>query len=113
MIATTPPIVARRAYTLTELMAVVAILGTLAAMALPRFSDVRGDGHRAACHVNRAEIEVQVRLWRRAKGSLPLSNLSDIGIDPAYFPQEVPTCPVDGSSYTIDADGYVVGHDHP
>lgn len=99
-------------YTLTELMAVVAILGTLAALALPRMSSVRDDGNVAACHVSRAEIELQASLWRRANGGWPATNLADIGVDTAYFPEGLPVCPVDGSSYTIDAEGRVVGHDH-
>lgn len=102
----------RRGLSLTELMAVVAILGVLAAMALPRTSTSRTNGHRAACHVNRAEIELQVAMWLRDQGSLPLSNLADLGANPDYFPEGLPTCPVDGTAYTIDADGRVVGHDH-
>ncbi|MEN0109191.1 MAG: prepilin-type N-terminal cleavage/methylation domain-containing protein [Planctomycetota bacterium] len=99
-------------YTLTELMAVVAILGFLAVMALPRTESARTEGHRSACHVTRAEIEVQAMLWRRANGVWPASNLADIGINPLYFPSGLPTCPVDGSAYSIDANGKVVGHNH-
>ncbi|QDT68590.1 hypothetical protein MalM25_15130 [Planctomycetes bacterium MalM25] len=102
----------RRGNSLLELMTAVTILGVLAAMALPRTESTRTKGNRAACHVIRTEIELQSALWMRATGSFPTNSLSDIGIDPSYFPQGVPSCPVDGATYTIDADGRVVGHNH-
>jgi type II secretory pathway pseudopilin PulG len=97
---------------LTELMAVVAIIGLLAALALQRTESVRTSGNRASCHVNRAEIELQSMLWRRANGTWPTAHLSAIGADANYFPEGLPTCPVDGAAYTIDTNGAVVGHSH-
>lgn len=99
-------------FTLTELMAAIAILGLLAALALPRTESVRTNGNRAACYVSQAEIEVQAMLWRRVNGTWPLSDLSDIGADTDYFPEGVSLCPFDGSVYTIDSDGHVINHDH-
>ena len=37
----------------------------------------------------------------------------DIGTVDDYFPDGLPTCPVDGTSYTLDATThFLVGHDH-
>jgi type II secretory pathway pseudopilin PulG len=98
---------------LTELIAVVAILGVLAALIVPRVIGHSDSAERAACFANRAEIELQAKLWQRTHGSFPAANLSNIGADMAYFPQGLPGCPVDGSAYTIDTtNGLVIGHTH-
>lgn len=96
-----------------ELMAVIAILAVLAAFIIPRVAHHVEDANRNACNTNQGEIELQVQLWRRNTGSFPASDLSDIGSDAAYFPEGLPVCPVDGTSYTIDTTtGTVVGHTH-
>lgn len=102
-----------RAFTLTELMAVLGVLGVLALVIVPRLM-VHNDGaKRAACLANQGDIELQVKLWHRDQGSYPAADLSDIGSNAAYFPGGVPVCPVDGAAYTIDtSSGIVTGHTH-
>ena len=101
------------AFSLLELVAVVAILSVIAMLIIRRVSSHRDDARAAACFVNKGDIEIQVELWLQNSGSLPPSNLSTIGADLNYFPEGLPTCPVDGSSYTIDtATGLVNGHNH-
>jgi prepilin-type N-terminal cleavage/methylation domain-containing protein len=101
------------AFSLTELIAVIAILGVLAAMIVPRVSGHSDAANRTACHNQRGEIELQVKLWKRNNGTHPAANLSDIGANTAYFPGGMPTCPVDGTSYTISTTtGLVNGHTH-
>jgi prepilin-type N-terminal cleavage/methylation domain-containing protein len=98
---------------LMELMAAVTILAIIAVFIIPRASNYALNGNRYACFSNKAEIELQVRLWYRNNGSYPAANLSDIGASTTYFPQGLPTCPVDGTSYTIDTTtGKVTGHTH-
>ncbi len=68
-------------------MAVVAILGVLAALIVPRVVGHHDDAKRAACFANQGDIELQVKLWRRNNGSYPAANLSNIGANTAYFPE--------------------------
>jgi hypothetical protein len=94
-------------------MAVVAILGVLASMALMRSSQVIDSGEVACCNVQRRDIELQCRLWLRVNGSWPATNLANIGSDRNYFPEGLPVCPATGDPYTIDAsNGRVTGHNH-
>jgi general secretion pathway protein G len=103
----------RRGVSLAELLAVAVLIGILAAVALTRLNANSADGRKKTCYVNKGEIEVQVQLWYRNKNAWPATNLSDLGADAAYFPSGLPTCPVDGSAYTIDPSTHkVVGHDH-
>lgn len=104
---------AARGFSLLELLAVVAILAIVAGLALVNFRGTSLSVRKNACYVTKGEVEVQVQLWYRNKGSWPATNLSNIGADAAYFPEGLPTCPVDGSSYTIDATSHrVIGHTH-
>jgi len=94
-------------------MAVTAILGVLAVLIVPRVSGHQDSSKRAACYANQGDIELQVKLWKRANGSYPAANLSDIGANTSYFPGGLPTCPVDGTAYTINTTtGRVIGHTH-
>ena len=101
------------AFSLTELMAVVAILGVLAVLIVPRVSNQQVNSKRAACYANQGDIELQTKLWKRNNGAYPAANLSDVGASTTYFPSGIPTCPVDGTAYTINTTtGLVIGHTH-
>lgn len=103
----------RTGLSLLELLAVLTIVGLLAAVALVNFSPTAESVRESACYVTKGEVELQVQLWHRDKGAWPQANLSDIGADPAYFPEGLPVCPLDGSAYTIDPNTHhVVGHTH-
>ncbi len=94
-------------------MAVLVILGVLAALIVPRVVGHQDTSEVAACYANQAEIELQAKLWRRNNGAYPAANLSDIAANSDYFPSGLPTCPVDGTAYTIDTTtGLVIGHGH-
>ena len=100
-------------FSITELMAVVTILSVLAVLIVPRVMAPGDSSKRASCSSHQCEIEVQVKLWKRINGSYPAANLSNIGSNEDFFPHGLPTCPVDGSAYTIDTTtGLVTGHTH-
>jgi competence protein ComGC len=101
-----------RAFSLLELLSIVALLGVVALVLVPRLTGGGAPAKSAACKTNRGDIEVQVELWRHNTGSLPATNLSNIGTDLTYFPSGLPICPVDSSAYTIDSNGRIVGHNH-
>jgi prepilin-type N-terminal cleavage/methylation domain-containing protein len=101
------------AFSLWELMAVLVILGILAAVIVPRMANPQVNSKKSACYANKGDIELQAKLWRRNNGTYPAANLSDIGPNTTYFPSGLPVCPVDGTPYTIDTTtGRVTGHTH-
>lgn len=101
------------AFSLTELIATLAIIGFVAMIVVPRVTGESDASKSAACATLKGNIEVQAELWMNNKGSWPAADLSDIGADIDYFPEGLPTCPVDSSVYTIDTDtGRVIGHVH-
>ncbi len=103
----------RTGFSLLELLAVVTILGLLAAIALVNFRPTSDTTKKRACYVTKGEVNLQVRLWYRDKSAWPANNLSDISANTTFFPTGLPTCPVDGSAYTIDSTTHeVVGHTH-
>lgn len=105
--------VPRGGFNLLELLAVVAIVGVVAAVAIARLAGNSATAKKNACYVIKRNVEVQTQLWYRTKAAWPAANLADIGADLAFFPEGLPTCPVDGSSYTLDAATHrVVGHTH-
>jgi prepilin-type N-terminal cleavage/methylation domain-containing protein len=100
------------AFTLLELMAAVAIVAVLAMLGWSRLTGGQADSKKAACNAHKGNIEVQAELWRHHTGAWPAANLADLGGDVNYFPEGLPACPVDGSAYTIDSSGRIVGHSH-
>jgi general secretion pathway protein G len=99
------------AFSLMELLAVVIILGLLAALILPRVTTSNDVAKEKTCLHNRTEINITVERYYLHTGTWPASDLSDIGADVNYFPDGLPTCPVTGAAYRIDpATHRVVGH---
>ncbi len=55
---------ARKAFTLVELLIVVIILGILAAVVIPQFSDASGDAQMSSLTTNLATIRGQIELYK-------------------------------------------------
>lgn len=102
----------RPAFSLMELIAVVVILGILAALVLPRLMSSSDSAKENTCAHNRAEINITVERYYMHTGNWPADDLSDIALDLEYFPDGVPTCPVSGANYRLDSATHrVIGHD--
>lgn len=91
-------------FTLVEIMIVVAIIGLLAAIAVPNFAQARTNARRGTCINN-------MRLIDAAKEQYALENNKDSSVTPAnadltpYLKgNAMPTCPASGS-YTVNAIG--------
>jgi general secretion pathway protein G len=93
----------RRGFSLMELLAVVTILGIIAAIIVPRVAVSSDTAKTKVNSHNKATINAAVERWYIEKGAWPANNLSDIGADLNYFPSGIPTNPVDASAYTLNA----------
>ncbi len=90
-------------FSLLELLAVVTILGIIAAIIVPRVTVSSDTAKQRVRDHHKATINAAVERWYVDKGSWPLDNLSNIGADVNYFPDGIPTNPVDGSAYSLNA----------
>ena len=98
----------RAAFSLMELLVVVIILGTIATMVLPRVTGSTQSAKQVADRANRAQINAAVERWRLEKDEWPENDLSDIGADPEYFPEGIPTNPITGWAYTLNGSTHRV-----
>ena len=86
-----------RGFTLIEVLAVVVIIGIIAAIALPRFLGITSDAKTKSCHGNMASINVQFERYYLANASWATVGLLS---DTDYFPDGTPSCP-SGTTYTV------------
>ena len=98
------PITSRSAgFTLVEIMIVVAIIGLLAAIAIPNFAKARETANRNACVANLRQIDGAKDLAAMENG------LTDGGSVDAlvggYLKGGLPTCPVGRTPYSINVVG--------
>lgn len=93
----------RSGFSLLELLAVVTILGVIAAVVVPRISTSKAGAQAEVNKQNIAEINSAVERWYFDNGTWPADDLTDIGTNVNYFPDGLPTNPVDGSAYALDS----------
>lgn len=97
-----------RGFTLIELLIVLAIIGIIGAIAVPRYTASLQKAKESACAANIAVLESAVmRYWIDNDETYP-AKISDL--EPQYI-KEVPTCPAhSGHEYLINVkDGEFTG----
>ena len=99
-------------FTLIEVMLVVILISILAGIVIPRFTVSAKRAKVQSCEMQRAIINKQVEAYYFTEATWPMDSLNDIKTNINYFPDGVPTCPVDYTSYELAASPLhrVTGH---
>ncbi len=105
-------IMKRSGFTIIEVMLVVLLISILAAIVIPRFKVGTIMARVQSCEMNRAIINKQVEAYYFTESTWPLDSLSDIKTNTNYFPDGIPTCPVDNTSYELKSSPVhrITGH---
>lgn len=101
-------------FTLVEIMIVVAIIGLLAAIAIPSFVKARTQAQTNACINNLRQIDAAKEQWALATGATT-GAVTDAEVN-AYIKDGTPSCPAKGTydyedlgtSPTCDVSGHVL-----
>src|SRR5438067_424259 len=92
----------KAAFTLVEIMIVVAIIGLLASIAIPNFVKARNTAQTQACITNLRQIEGAINAWalenkKQDNDTVTLDNLKGTGQGTSYIKLdgkgEIPGCP--------------------
>lgn len=104
----------RKGFTLVEILIVVVILGILAAIVIPQFTDASTEAKTNACKSNLATLRGQLELWKireSATGGTYPATLAAMVTD-GYL-VKVPTEPFGGSWSYTQATGVVTSSTDP
>ncbi len=96
----------RGGFSLLELLAVVSILGVIAAVVIPRVTSSKDKAAENVNLQNIAEINAAVERYYLLEDAWPAS-LKDLNNE-QYFPEGIPVNPVDQKPYTLNEDTHRV-----
>ena len=94
----------RAAFTLVEIMIVVAIIGMLAAIAIPNFVKARNTAQANACINNMRQMDSAIQQWALETGQQNTAVANDAVVGPYIKGGEVPKCPAGAAVYQYAAD---------
>ena len=110
--------IARKGFTLVELLLVVLVVAILASIVVPRMSGAAAEAQKSKCNANWANLIRTLELYAaNNNGAYPANQAAfdaDITNSNTYFPHGAPVCPY-GSSYVyVSTSGQetVTQHSH-
>lgn len=95
----------KKAFTLAEIMIVVAIIGLVAAIAIPNFVKAREAAQRNGCIANLKQIQNAIQVWALDQNKSSTDSVSLDVLVPDYL-KKTPVCPKGGvyTLTTVDSD---------